>query len=192
MPKPVQHIIIIGGSAGSLPVLMDVLENLPKDFSIPVVIVLHRLKNVSSDLQGILSATQKLQKVKEPEDKEVIKRRHVYIAPQNYHLLVEADKTFSLDYSEAVHYSRPSIDVSFESVARVFGSNTIAILLSGANQDGAEGMESILQAGGKAIAQDPESSEYPTMPIAAIEKNDRVKIMTPAAIIHYLQQLTID
>ncbi len=192
MLQPVSHIIAIGGSAGSLPVLIQLLEHLPENFSIPIVIVLHRLKNVSSDLQGILAATQKMQKIKEPDDKEQIKRRHVYIAPQNYHLLVEADKTFSLDYSEAVHYSRPSIDVSFESIVRVFGENTTAILLSGANQDGASGMESVVAANGKAIVQHPATSEYTAMPMAAIEKTTGVNIMTPDEMVAYLQQLNTD
>ncbi|WP_211330108.1 chemotaxis protein CheB [Deminuibacter soli] len=192
MPTSIDHIIVIGGSAGSLPVLLQVLENLPPNFSIPVIVVLHRLKNVASDLQGILASVQQTQKIKEPEDKEAIKRRHVYIAPQNYHLLVEADKTFSLDYSEPVHYSRPSIDVSFESVVRVFGPKTIAILLSGANQDGADGMEAVVAANGVAIAQSPETSEYPAMPVAAIEKNAKVKSMAPEKIVEYLHQLTVE
>lgn len=192
MLNPVQHIIAIGGSAGSLPVLLRLLEHLPQNFSIPIVVVLHRLRNVSSDLQGILATSQKLQKIKEPEDKEPIKRRHVYIAPQNYHLLVEADLTFSLDYSETVHYSRPSIDVSFESIARIFGKNTIAILLSGANQDGAAGIETVMAGEGTAIVQHPDTCEYPAMPTAAIERTKDASIMTPDEIIHYLQHLTVD
>lgn len=189
--KGVNKILVIGGSAGSLPVLLYILENLPSLLTLPVVVVLHRLKNVYSDLPHILGISQKNRRVKEPEDKEQIKPRYIYIAPQNYHLLVETDKTFSLDYSEAVHYSRPSIDVTFDSVARVFGKDTIAILLSGANQDGAEGVDKIIETGGKVIAQDPATCEYPAMPVAAIEKSNRVTILGPEQMVHFLAELAI-
>ncbi len=192
MSKPVNKIVVLGGSAGSLPVLLQLLESLPPHFSLPVVVVLHRLKNVYSDLPHIMAVAQKNRKVKEPEDKELIKPRYIYIAPQNYHLLVETDKTFSLDYSETVHYSRPSIDVTFESIVRVFGKETVAILLSGANHDGADGMEKVIEAGGKAIAQDPATCEYPVMPAAAIEKSYRVDVLTPEQIADFLTGLAGD
>jgi two-component system chemotaxis response regulator CheB len=107
--------------------------------------------------------------VKEAEEKEVILPRHVYIAPADYHLLVEADRTFSLDASEKVNYSRPSIDVTFESIAGVYTSSVVAILLSGANADGVNGMKMVKAKGGYCIVQEPSSAEVDYMPRHAIE-----------------------
>ena len=109
-------------------------------------------------------------KVKEVEDKDYILPGHVYIAPPDYHLLLEDENTFSLDASEKIYFSRPSIDVTFESVAEVFGAAVIGILLSGANADGAIGLSKIQQAGGFTIVQDPESAEVDYMPRQAIDK----------------------
>lgn len=187
MPRPVEHLVIIGGSAGSLSVLLQIVESLPKGFAAPLVIVLHRLKNVNSDMDKILEDTQEHMKIREPEDKEPIRQHHIYLAPQNYHLLMETEKTFSLDYSELVHFSRPSIDVSFESAAKVFGKNLTAVLLSGANQDGAAGAAAVAAAGGTVIVQDPASSEYPAMPSAAIEKTNDILILQPVEIANYFK-----
>lgn len=182
-------IIVVGGSAGCLPVLLYVLQNLPAGFVIPIVIVLHRLKNTPSEMDKILGITRSDLKLVEPDDKEPIASQCIYIAPANYHLLVEADKTFGLDYSEPVQYSRPSIDVSFESIAGVYGEDATAILLSGANSDGSAGITRIIEKGGTAIVQDPATSEYATMPSAAIKNNPSALIYTPAQILHYLEGL---
>lgn len=187
MPNPVEHLVIIGGSAGSLSVLLPIVENLPKGFVTPIVIVLHRLKNVNSDMDKILEDTQEHMAIREPEDKEPIRKKHIYLAPQNYHLLFESEKIFSLDYSELVHFSRPSIDVSFESAAKVFGKNLTAVLLSGANQDGAAGVAAVVAAGGKVIVQDPATSEYSAMPRAAIEKTNDILILQPVDIANYFK-----
>ncbi|RXK85631.1 chemotaxis protein CheB [Filimonas effusa] len=188
MPSAVEKLVIIGGSAGSLPVLLDIVESLPAGFEAPVVIVLHRLKNVSSDMDKILADSQEHMHIREPEDKEPIRAGHIYLAPQNYHLLLEVEKTFSLDYSELVHFSRPSIDVSFESAARVFGKHLTAVLLSGANQDGAAGIEAVAAAGGTAIVQDPSSTDYPAMPTAAIQKTNDILILQPVDIVNYFKK----
>jgi two-component system chemotaxis response regulator CheB len=187
----VEHLVMIGGSAGSLPVLLEIVESLPAGFTIPVVIVLHRLKNVSSDMEKILEDSQQHMKIGEPEDKEPIRQKHMYLAPQNYHLLIETEKIFSLDYSELVHFSRPSIDVSFESAAKVFGKNLTAVLLSGANQDGAAGIAAVAAAGGKVIVQDPAYSEYPAMPLAAIEKTNDILILQPVEIANYFKTMAL-
>jgi two-component system chemotaxis response regulator CheB len=192
MPRlNVEHLVMIGGSAGSLPVLLEIVESLPAGFTIPVVIVLHRLKNVSSDMEKILEDSQQHMKIGEPEDKEPIRQKHMYLAPQNYHLLIETEKIFSLDYSELVHFSRPSIDVSFESAAKVFGKNLTAVLLSGANQDGAAGIAAVAAAGGKVIVQDPAYSEYPAMPLAAIEKTNDILILQPVEIANYFKTMAL-
>jgi len=184
-----KKIVAIGGSAGSLPVVLNILQNISYDFVIPVVIVLHRLKNTPSEMDKIVSITRGDLKLKEPDDKEPVEPGYIYIAPANYHLLLEADSTFGLDYSEPVQYSRPSIDVTFESIAAVYGPNATAILLSGANNDGAEGIAKIIDKGGTGIVQDPLTSEYPIMPVAAIKKNPAAFIFPPLEIINYLEEL---
>lgn len=171
-------IIIIGGSAGSIPVCESLLKVLKKETTIPVVLVIHRMRNVVSELDKLLSRETGKKKVTEPEDKQAIASGKVYLAPQNYHLLFEEDNSFSLDYSDPVHFSRPSIDVSFESAASVFKKNVLAILLSGANADGAKGISLLAALGAECWVQDPASAQYPAMPSAAIAISDKVKVLT--------------
>ncbi|TWV96832.1 chemotaxis protein CheB [Chitinophaga pinensis] len=159
-------VIVIGGSAGSLLVLTEILDALPHQLAPPVVIVLHRLRNVQSEMGRLLSSRRK---IVEPEDKEPVREHCIYLAPQNYHLMVEAERTFMLDYSELVNYSRPSIDVTFSSIAEVYGARTLGILLSGANKDGAEGLCQIMAAGGTGLVQDPRTASFDAMPQAAID-----------------------
>jgi two-component system chemotaxis response regulator CheB len=184
-----KKIITIGGSAGSLPVVLTILQNLSPGFIIPVVIVLHRLKNIPSEMDKIVSITRSDLRLHEPDDKQPVEQGAIYIAPANYHLLVEADRSFGLDYSEPVQYSRPSIDVTFESIAAVYGKDATAILLSGANNDGMEGISRIIEKGGTGIVQDPLTSEYPVMPVAAIRKNPSALVMRPLDIVNYLQKI---
>lgn len=179
------EIIVIGGSSGSIPVLRDIIEALPADFNIPVVIVIHRLKNVASDLKGILGNRD----IKEPEDKDPITRAGMYLAPQNYHLLIEENKTFSMDYSELVNYSRPAIDVTFMSAADVYKGGVLGIVLTGANSDGAEGLKQIIENGGRGIVQEPATAEYATMPEHAIKLNPTAEIQTPENIVHTLLRM---
>jgi len=181
-------ILLIGGSAGSMPVLVQLLNQLPSPFIVPVVIILHRLKNVESELNKLLSVQQT---IIEPEDKEIILPGNIYLAPQNYHLLIEEDGTFSLDYAEPVNYSRPAIDLSFSSAASVFGSGVLGILLSGANKDGAAGLCRITAAGGTGIVQDPLTAEFSMMPQAAIDLCTNVQPMAANDIIHYLRNISI-
>jgi len=163
-------------------VVISLLKSLPKKFHTPLVFVIHRMKNTTSSLVDLLSKEISGRKVIEPEDKEPIRQGAIYLAPQNYHLLVEQDHTFSLDYSEPVNFSRPSIDVSFESVANLFQQRTMAILLSGANKDGAAGLGRVIEKGGLAIVQSPETAQYPAMPRAAIDLYSSVSIQTPGQI----------
>jgi two-component system chemotaxis response regulator CheB len=161
------ELLLIGGSAGSLEVLIELLPALDKNLQLAIIIVLHR-KTGESMLTGLLN-NKTTWKVKEAEEKEPVQNQKVYVAPPDYHLLVEADKTFSLDYSEKVHYSRPSIDVSFETVAEAYGAAVIAVLLSGANADGTEGLRMIKKAGGVTIVQDPREASVAYMPQQAID-----------------------
>jgi two-component system chemotaxis response regulator CheB len=176
-------IILIGGSAGSIEVISAILKALPKKFHPAIVLVIHRMKNTTSRMDKLLSRDTGIKHIIEPEDKEPIKPGTIYLAPQNYHLLVEKDRSFSLDYSELVNFSRPSIDVSFESAAGVFGKKTLAVLLSGANKDGAEGLAKVIKNKGSALIQSPATAHYPAMPNAAIEMNSKALVKTPEQIV---------
>jgi two-component system chemotaxis response regulator CheB len=127
--------------------------------------------------------------VKQAEEKIRIETGNVYIAPPDYHLLVERDRTFSLTSDALVNYSRPSIDVLFESAAEAFGSALIGIILSGANRDGATGMNTIRRRGGLTIAQDPREAEYPFMPEASIQTGAVGQVMRLDDIKHFLINL---
>lgn len=186
--NPGYDIIVMGGSAGCMVPLISVLKAKPVGFSIPFLIIIHRLKNTKSQLHKIMARESGLPEFIEPEDKESVKKGHVYLAPQNYHILIEKDHSFSLDYSEPVNYSRPSIDVGFESVSAVYKQRALAILLSGANKDGAMGMKAILANKGTGLVQSPKTAEYPAMPEAAIKLNTGIKILTIEEIISYLFQ----
>lgn len=144
------------------------VESIPAGWKTPIVIVQHQHALSGTALERILSRLTSL-KVIDVEDKQPIKQGHIYIAPANYHLLVEADKSFSLSLEAPVLYSRPSIDVTFGSLADVYGEQCIAVLLTGANEDGVEGLRQIREQGGFTMAQDPQEAVAPTMPAAAID-----------------------
>jgi two-component system, chemotaxis family, protein-glutamate methylesterase/glutaminase len=175
-------LIVIGGSAGSLSVLLNIIKSLPDNFTLPMIIVVHRQRNVFSEFAKILAESNKNKRIIEPDDKEPINSSSIYIAPQNYHLLIEKDHTLSLDYSEAIKFSRPSIDVTFESAASVYKENLVAILLSGANSDGTAGFKSVVHNGGSVIAQDPSTAEFPAMPRSAIASMPGIQVLDPISI----------
>ena len=181
--------VAIGGSAGSIPLIMNILKELPKTFSFTVVIIIHRLKNVPSEMNQLLSLSGQGIEVREPDDKEPVEKQHIYLAPQNYHLLIEKSKTFSLDYSEPILYSRPSIDPTFESVAEVYANRAVGLLLSGANADGSQGLSAIVEQGGTGIVQEPSTAEYPIMPQTALAKNTNIIALTPIQISRFLHSL---
>ncbi len=135
-----------------------------------VIIIIHRRKNFSGDIENLFVENSSLP-LKEITDKDLIKPNWVYIAPANYHTLIEKGGYFSLDVSEPVMYSKPSIDVTFESAAEVFGKRCSAILFSGANPDGARGMLKLRETGALTIAQNPDEAEMPEMPRSAINLN---------------------
>jgi two-component system chemotaxis response regulator CheB len=191
MTKNSVDIVVIGGSAGSISVISELIEALPSPFDFAVVIVIHRSKNVISEMEQILAVKRKEIMVKEPDDKEPIQKNCVYLAPQNYHLLIEETHSFCLDYSEPVSYSRPSIDVTFESIAEIYTEKAVAILLSGANGDGSHGMAEIIARGGIGIVQEPSTAEYPVMPQLALDANAEAKAWTPAQISAYIHTLNV-
>lgn len=157
---------IIGGSAGSLDVLLKVLPNVHENIPFPIVIVVHRKHGADSLLPVLLSTRTKL-KVKEVDEKEKIMAGTVYIAPSDYHLLIEQDETFSLDYSEKINYSRPAIDATFQTAAEVYQNKLVCLLLSGSNSDGVNGLKCVKSWGGTALIQDPDSAQVAYMPMQA-------------------------
>ncbi|MBA3900262.1 MAG: chemotaxis protein CheB [Bacteroidetes bacterium] len=148
-------------------VIRKILTDLPKGFSLPVIIVEHISPNSDNFWIKSLNKICKLM-VKEADEKEKIKKSTVYIAPPGYHLLIEQDFTFSLSSDERVNFSRPSIDVLFETAADAYKESLIGIILTGANNDGAKGLKMIKKNGGLTIVQDPSGAEVDIMPLAAI------------------------
>ncbi len=159
--------IVIGGSAGALVALEAILPALPPECPLLVAIVLHVLPTRPSLLASVLGARCPLP-VKEAEDKESVRAGTIFLAPPGYHLLIERDRTFALSVDEPVHYSRPSIDVLFESAADAYGARVAGVILSGANQDGARGLAAIKARGGLGIVQSPDDAQVRYMPDAAL------------------------
>ena len=165
------ELLVIGGSAGSLQVILSLLATSEKDFDfpIPVLVVLHRNGIFESSLEELLSVRTGLT-IKEVEEKDILKPGIVYICPADYHVLLEQDHSFSLDYSERVNFSRPSIDVTFRSASDVYGPGLIGLVLSGGNADGADGLAYVQARGGLTIVQDPLTADVPYMPQQAISR----------------------
>ncbi len=182
------ELLIIGGSAGSLDVLLEIFPKIKTPISFAIVVVIHRKSSRESSLIQLLSSKIKLT-VKEVEDKEVIEKSVVYIAPADYHLLVEKTRHFALDYSEKINFCRPSIDVSFESAAEVYGTALTCILLSGANMDGTEGAKAIKEKGGVVIIQNPATAIVTVMPETAIARIPYVSVLDPVQMIDYINSM---
>ncbi len=160
--------IVIGSSAGGNEALKDILLHLPKEFKIPIVIVQHISPYSENYMTRHLNSICNIN-VKEADEKDKIIPGNIYIAPPNYHLLIEEDETFSLSVDKKVNYSRPSIDVLFETAAYAYGPSLIGIILTGANNDGSKGLKKIKEAGGLTIVQDPKTAYSDAMPKAAIK-----------------------
>ena len=160
--------VVIGTSAGGLYALTSILDCLPADFRLPVVIVQHRSKDERNLLEEVLSQKCKIE-IRQADEKEIIRGSTVYFAPPDYHLLIERNHSFSLNCDPKVNYSRPSIDVLFETAAIVYKHSLLAIILTGANHDGASGIRMVKKYGGKTIAQHPDTAQFPAMPKAAID-----------------------
>jgi len=160
---------VIGVSSGGINALKLLLQELPGNFMLPIVIVQHIGPHSDSTWISLLNSWSSLT-VKEADEKERIEKGTVYIAPPNYHLLVERDKTLSLTVDERVRFARPSIDVLFETAAEAYKQKLIGIILTGSSDDGTNGLKKIKEMGGLAIAEDPSTAESPFMPAAAISK----------------------
>ena len=181
--------LVIGGSAGSLDVLLKVLPEINSNLDFPIIIVLHRKQGADSLLSDLLSYRTEL-KVKEADEKEKIMKGCIYIAPSDYHLLIEKDHTFSLDYSEKINYSRPSIDVTFQSAADTYGDKLVCLLLSGSNADGVNGLIATKKNGGIIWAQDPETAQVTYMPEQAILRAKVNAVLKPEEMAGYINSLS--
>ncbi|MFC5284660.1 chemotaxis protein CheB [Pedobacter alpinus] len=188
--KPIE-LLAIGGSAGSFKILLDIIPKLKTPINFIILIVIHRKSGVSSNISDVFKNKTKI-KVLECEDKEPMVVGNIYFAPADYHLLIEKDGLFSLDYSEKVNYSRPSIDVTFVNAADLYGNKLAALLLSGANSDGAEGLFYIHQKNGTTIVQSPDSSEIDTMPKEALKLFEPDYIANVAEIITIINNFNLE
>ncbi|WP_295771805.1 chemotaxis protein CheB [uncultured Mucilaginibacter sp.] len=179
-------VLLLAGSAGSFKLLFHAVKNFPADLNKTVIIIIHRKKNFFSEIEKLFAENSRMY-LREISDKDKIDSNTIYIAPANYHTLLENEKQFSLDVSEAVWYSKPSIDVTFESAADVFKDKCTAVLLSGANQDGAEGLLKLRNNGSLTIVQDPADAEMKDMPAAAININAADYVLSSNQIFQLLQ-----
>jgi len=177
--------VFIGGSAGSIAPIITILSSLPADFNLIITLVIHSGMDNDISMSEALANHSALTVI-EISDKEQAMPNTIYVAPSDYHLYVENKQHFSLSEDKKEHYSRPAINVTFTSAAEVFGEYCIAILLSGANEDGAEGLLKVKHHGGITIVQSPKSSQVDIMPQSAIDNRAANKILSPKEIISLL------
>ncbi len=171
----VQQLVIVGASWGGLSALSHLVAAIPQGFPSPIVLVQHRSRHGDNLLASLLQDATKL-RVVDVEDKEPLESASIYVAPANYHLLIE-DGHLSLTTDPMVRFSRPSIDVAFISAADAYRSGAIGVVLTGANEDGAKGLRRIVNLGGRAIVQDPETAESKMMPAAALRAVPEAEVL---------------
>jgi len=184
------EIVVVGASSGGLKALQVLLSGLPSEFSLPMVMVQHRGKDMETGLCEFLARSSRLP-VTEPEDKETVLPGRAYLAPRDYHLLVESGR-FALSTDAPVAFARPSIDVLFESVADEYHERAIGVILTGANNDGARGLAKIKEQGGLAMVEDPITAECREMPDAAINHTNVDWILPLQEIAASLHRLSND
>lgn len=185
--RPLQRkIIFIGASAGGLPAIEKILGNLSENMKLPIVVVQHLPPRSGLKISSIVQHYTS-RRVYEVEDKMPVEPEKVYLAPPDYHLLVENDHTLALNRDEAVNFSRPSIDVLFESAARL-GPQAVAVLLTGASSDGALGIKLIKDHGGMTLVQDPIDANVPMMPEQALKIMTPDQVLSIADLIPYLNE----
>jgi two-component system chemotaxis response regulator CheB len=181
------QIVVIGTSAGGLSALQVLLPGLAKDFHCPLVVAQHRGKEASSGLREFMQKSSRLP-VEEPEDKAPIESGHIYLAPGDYHLLIEKGH-FALSTDAPVWYARPSINVLFESAADAYMEHAVGVILSGANGDGARGLAAIKERGGITVVEEPATAAYRTMPEAALAASEVDRVLPLAEIAPYLNSI---
>lgn len=180
--------VVMGASAGGIEALMTLLPPLSVNVGVPIFIVMHLPRDRPSLLPQIF-AQKCLLRVREASDKEPVQAGTIYFAPPDYHLLIDDGPHLALSADELVHYSRPSIDVLFESAADVYGARLLGIILSGANEDGAEGLAAVLDAGGIAIIQRPDSAQIKQMVVSALNRNPASYVLDLDGILAVLRTL---
>lgn len=184
---PVQA-VAIGVSAGGLKALSAVLPGLPADFPMPVFVVIHLPPGKTSIVADLFAEKCRIA-VREAEDKAPIEAGVVYFAPPDYHLLIDPDGCLALSSEEPVLFSRPSVDVLFESAADVYGAGLLGIILTGANNDGAQGLKAVIRAGGQGLIEDPAEAYASMMPKSAIDACPQARVMGLEAIGAYVRAL---
>lgn len=182
-------LVAIGASLGGFIAVRTVLEGLRKDLGCGIVVAQHRANDPHSRLVELLAQTCPMPIV-EPEDKMPIEPNHVYLAPSDYHLLVEVG-SLSLSVDPPLMYARPSIDILFESVADAYGAGAIAVVLTGSNEDGANGACAIKRAGGRVLVQDPLTAQSPVAPRAVLAKTAVDAVLPLAEIAQALERYCI-
>lgn len=170
-------LVVVGASLGGLAALQTLLSGLPEGFTVPIAIAQHRRPDGDSRLAELLAKKTPL-RVREPDDKDAIERGIVYLAPADYHLLVERPGAFALSVDEPVVFARPSIDVLFESAAEAYGRRVAAVLLTASSEDGAAGMAAVAEGGGVTVIEDPASAASPVAGLAALART-RVQHVLP-------------
>jgi two-component system chemotaxis response regulator CheB len=180
--------VVIGGSAGSVVALGHILPALPAHFP-PVLVVVHVPPSAPS-LWVELFATRCAMRVREPDAFEPIERGSIYFAPADYHLLVEPDRRCALSVEPPLHFSRPAIDVLFESAADVYRGGLVGVILTGASRDGAAGLRAVRAAGGLALIEDPVTAEVGTMPRAALDAVPESRVLSIAGVLAELISLS--
>ena len=185
--RTVPEAIVVGASAGGTSIIKELITAWEPGFP-PLIVVQHMAELHEQEWIDHLNALGRAP-VKEADEKEHILQGHIYLAPGNYHLLIEKDHTFSLSADDKVNFARPSINVFFETAAEAYGSALAAIILSGGNDDGASGARAIRDRGGLVIVQDPETAFAPAMPQAAIAAADPQLVLPPAQILVTLKSL---
>ncbi|WP_434570043.1 chemotaxis protein CheB [Pseudomonas sp. Z3-6] len=175
--RPTIEAIVVGASAGGVEALLRVFGHLRKGFGVPVLVVLHLPDERDSQLASVFGHRLAVP-VEEARDKQDIAPGTLYVATPGYHLSVEADRSLSLSLEAPVHHSRPSIDVLFESAADVYGETLLAVVLTGANDDGARGLARVKALGGITVVQDPVEAQVSTMPEAALALHEPDHILT--------------
>jgi two-component system chemotaxis response regulator CheB len=185
---PSLAIVVIGASAGGIDALSTILADLPENYPLPILVVIHLPPHKNSFLASLFAAKCHL-RVKEADDKEPLLAGVVYFAPPDYHLLVEKNGYVSLSSDELINFSRPSIDVLFESAADIFGSTTLGVVLTGANNDGAQGLREIEAAGGIAIIQRVQEALAKEMPQAALKACKAARELSLSEIAKYLNEV---
>ncbi len=181
-------VVLIGASAGGLTVLEYILGNLSPEISTPIIIVQHLSPDSGSSITELLRKFSVIQ-LTEPIDKESILNNHVYIAPADYHILIEKDRSFALNQGPKENYCRPAIDILFETAAEVFFEKTIGVILTGANKDGTRGCVAVKKFSGLVVVQDPKEALIPVMPSAVIDAGCADYVLSAKEIVQLLNKV---